>query len=927
MAKKTTLAGAAAGAAATIGVLAIMGQGTQWPAYTVIFTDTDNLQEKWDNGDLGGGGTPGGTEGQLQVNESGAFGAVAEGTAGQLLTSAGAGAAPTFQDAPPTDLYCAAEIAGVCLLRLNEPLDTDGDGDPDTVHVWKDFDGNGLVETADIMAAQAALTDMDGQRLLYVVGGEFHAPASLTLPGSGDDKEFYPTLVSLANNTTLRCHSWDSVTIWAPIYNVHANFEDGWSVIGGDNAGKLGNESLAVYDCDVDGGMPKCLAGESEADHCYDTTGVLTDTNLTQGIRIHDTVGAIVAGNHVHHTPHSAIYSKNLKNSLIERNFTSDCGDYRNAAVLREDGQSSQPGIYHYAASDPRTANNETYGVTTRYNLIRRCTHGIEHRRGDSGVPRMKQMVVEGNRISFVRAIAYSDGGTEGALWKDNISHGGQFVMSTAPTSYSHNEASIGFVSRGNVLMGPPSAYGARSTALHSAVIGPYHMNSDIELDVYLADQDCMQVFGNNPSLRISGTFRGCGRHGILAGGVSAISNTLFEDFTIDNWGTTFGPGAVGLYFQFGGTDNVIRNGNFVGQKFRAIQMSGTANTYPASRNLFESIVIDGRWPLFVGEYCINAACSQGLPTLPSCGVDEDLQWLVAVDAQNNNDATAGNGSVRNTLRCESSAWVDWQFDMREAVFLNFSATSDHDGGASKGNMFSDLVIRNWSDGYHDGLMYNAIKFTDGAWEGTVFDGVRIESQGPTIGEFPLSDGIVLSNGAPTGTIGRDSITCAGLRGTCDGFGAAHGDATLEAGLSSTASTVTVLPLVYVPLSGTFADTGSSSSHWTQQGTSSEFCYAGDPDRRWAGSIDFSGTRTTGGGSTELGSFALGVSLDGPGITDGDEVEELPVLWSRDDPQSAGFAFIADSFPDGACVALMVATAAGDTVEMYNANYTFYTID
>ena len=41
--------------------------------------------------------TPAGTTGQVQINNSGAFGAVAEGSSGQILTSNGSGAAPTFQ--------------------------------------------------------------------------------------------------------------------------------------------------------------------------------------------------------------------------------------------------------------------------------------------------------------------------------------------------------------------------------------------------------------------------------------------------------------------------------------------------------------------------------------------------------------------------------------------------------------------------------------------------------------------------------------------------------------------------------------------------------------------------------------------------------------------------------------------------------------
>ena len=41
--------------------------------------------------------SPAGTTGQVQINNSGAFGAVAEGTSGFILTSNGSAAAPTFQ--------------------------------------------------------------------------------------------------------------------------------------------------------------------------------------------------------------------------------------------------------------------------------------------------------------------------------------------------------------------------------------------------------------------------------------------------------------------------------------------------------------------------------------------------------------------------------------------------------------------------------------------------------------------------------------------------------------------------------------------------------------------------------------------------------------------------------------------------------------
>ena len=46
---------------------------------------------------FGAATSPGGSTGQVQINNSGAFGAVAEGTSGFVLTSNGSGAAPTMQ--------------------------------------------------------------------------------------------------------------------------------------------------------------------------------------------------------------------------------------------------------------------------------------------------------------------------------------------------------------------------------------------------------------------------------------------------------------------------------------------------------------------------------------------------------------------------------------------------------------------------------------------------------------------------------------------------------------------------------------------------------------------------------------------------------------------------------------------------------------
>ena len=54
--------------------------------------------------------SPAGTTGQVQINNSGAFGAVAEGTSGFVLTSTGSGSAPTMQ-APAVSVGKAIAMA------------------------------------------------------------------------------------------------------------------------------------------------------------------------------------------------------------------------------------------------------------------------------------------------------------------------------------------------------------------------------------------------------------------------------------------------------------------------------------------------------------------------------------------------------------------------------------------------------------------------------------------------------------------------------------------------------------------------------------------------------------------------------------------------------------------------------------------------
>jgi len=68
-------------------------------------------------------GNPDGSNGQVQFNDNGTFGAIPDGTAGQILTSNGAGSAPSFQAAPAGGI---AAVVDDTSPQLGGNLDVNG---------------------------------------------------------------------------------------------------------------------------------------------------------------------------------------------------------------------------------------------------------------------------------------------------------------------------------------------------------------------------------------------------------------------------------------------------------------------------------------------------------------------------------------------------------------------------------------------------------------------------------------------------------------------------------------------------------------------------------------------------------------------------------------------------------------------------------
>ena len=123
--------------------------------------------------------SPGGTTGQVQINNAGAFGAIASGTAGQVLTSNGAGVAPTFATPTPSAMVLLASVAPTAAANVDF-LNT----------FTADYD-------AYFITLQSILPATAGETLgmQVAVGGTAQSSASTYRSGS-------PGLVSLAFNST-----------------------------------------------------------------------------------------------------------------------------------------------------------------------------------------------------------------------------------------------------------------------------------------------------------------------------------------------------------------------------------------------------------------------------------------------------------------------------------------------------------------------------------------------------------------------------------------------------------------------------------------------------------------------------------------------------------------------------------------------------
>jgi len=117
-------------------------------------------------------GNPAGTNGQVQTNDGGTFGAISEGTSGEVLTSNGVGAPPTFQTPAAAGIAAVVDDTTPQLggnLDLNSNSIT-GTGNLDIANGTIKLDGNYPVGPGQVAMGDGALSSSTGGTYNTAIG-------------------------------------------------------------------------------------------------------------------------------------------------------------------------------------------------------------------------------------------------------------------------------------------------------------------------------------------------------------------------------------------------------------------------------------------------------------------------------------------------------------------------------------------------------------------------------------------------------------------------------------------------------------------------------------------------------------------------------------------------------------------------------------
>ena len=530
---------------------------------------------------------------------------------------------------PPTSVLLA-----VCLLlatggaHANSLQDQDGNGAPDFASVG-DWDGDGIRELADVQAAVDALTDA-GPKRVFVEAGTY-------LPSTNPSRPH--AFVELPSDSVLQCASTTSTILrGSPSTVRHLNR----SVLSNDDH-LNGNSNIRIESCQIDGGMP----------NAYDSRAWSAHGRM--GVNLVNVSGVVVTSNHVHHTHHTCLYTKNSTGVRFENNLLEDCGGYGDFNSLTR-----KPGIYLFSV-----AGGVTQGVIASGNVIRRSGGpGLNTRRDkvtDTIVDvEFRDNVVDNTSATWARrpperCVTLRGADDVRVLRTECLQTAGVYVSGSTTGYYGEADEHVDGVRdvllEDLVVMGVPVE---RGVVIGERVDGIVLRR--VEVEGTPLDQACISWKTPLRGLVLEDvTVRDCGGAGLLQGGpgtgADPTERVLLSRISVegaDAVGTNDTVYHHGIELQ-GANDGLrLTDVSVRGASANGLRIGG--GSAPLMNSQLVGVEVDATPSGYLGRFTAGA--------LPACTASREGDWAVLVDASGGSSCSGG-GAAENECRCLSGAWAD----------------------------------------------------------------------------------------------------------------------------------------------------------------------------------------------------------------------------------------------------------------------------
>ncbi|MGH0031517.1 MAG: hypothetical protein ACQGVC_17125, partial [Myxococcota bacterium] len=528
------------------------------------------------------------------------------------------------------------------------------------------------------------------------------------------------------------------------------------AVIGTIGAADIGNRDVNIIGLSVEGGW---LTGSpSTADKAMGTAFRGVRKFLMRDVSASD-------------TGHSCFYSSNIQDFKWENLDGNRCGNFADLGSL----DNTQAGIYIFSGK----AFYAGLGTIEGSSLSKTGSAGYNFRANSTGTNAWP--VVD---VNIFDSVAYDTAGlclsprsTVGLNVQGLRCIRTQGVQTSGDaTDYDHANATQGMTLDGLLIRDSWNAglylqeYTTDTTVTNTIVDGTVGDGGS---------QPCLRIDQPHRGLTLKGlTLKDCGAEGIL----TTDTNTgpgdapVIDGFSIENVGMEDLTSGTENAIKFNGkiTAWTVKNGTIKGPKGTPIRFVGGVDD-----SLFENIVMDGHFPLFMGfasEATLGAlTCSDDGPL--------DGRWWYSTDASGDTDCTfaSGTGTRNAACLCLDGSWgaagSTYATLHTDAEGITFSAASDN-------NVFRNVTILSPTD--DEGIVEGA------AVTNTIYQNIAVREQ---IGAFGTTNGVQGEKGILThsGSSGNTiaGFLCSNLESTCVDFGAGDlDDFTAESVIVSTDTTL-----------------------------------------------------------------------------------------------------------------------------------------